>query len=93
MDEKIRRSKEKLMDDFMSLMKMVHEKQYGLSSRDIFAFGYLAGKYNLEMFFNNQNNLMEACKQYDETDDLALLDTVGEVFIDLELLDNSKGEI
>ena len=59
-----------------------------MTPSDMFALGYLAGKYGLERLLNNQEAVIEACRKYDETDDLALLDTIGETLIDLKVIKN-----
>lgn len=77
----------KLLDFYAKSIR----EQYMVSYKDFFALGYMFGKYNLKDW--SQNELMKGCKEYDKTDDLMLLDTIGETLIDLKYLDNSKGEI
>ena len=64
--------------------------RYFFNTEDIFALGYMCGKYGLEKIIDNQDKVIEACRKYDETDDLGLFDTIGETLIDLGIIDNSK---
>ncbi len=86
-----RLSKQKLMDSFSKIVKESIDKNYQFGMKDAFALGYLAAKYNIEHFYYNQEVVINACRNYDRTDDLALLDTIGETLIDLGIIDNSKG--
>jgi len=43
---------------------------------------------NNEDVVDNQEEVIEACRKYDENDDLALLDTIGETLIDLKIIKN-----
>ena len=84
-------TKTKLLGD---LSKLASDKMYMFSPEDFFALGYLAGKYNLSKLndFDGQE-VIKACAEYDKTDDLGLLDTIGEVLIDNGFIDNSKNII
>jgi len=55
-----------------------------LSNYDVFALGYLAGKYDLTTLKKTPKR-DKAVKKYDEADDLCLYDTIGETLIDLKL--------
>lgn len=82
--------KAELMSDFRKFIGVANGL-YSISKDDIFAIGYLCGKYNLKKLYNNQNEVIEACREYDETDDLELFDTIGETLIDLKVISNEKG--
>ena len=79
-----------LFSDISNVYYKAIEGKYGFGYRDIFALGYMAGKYNLTKIIDNQDELIEACRKYDETDDLGLLDTIGETLIDLKIINNDK---
>lgn len=83
-----RHTKPQLLKDLNVIFGKAAITGYGIGHQDIFAFGYLAGKYGLDSLVNNQDAVLKACAQYDETDDLMLLDTVGECLIDLEIIKN-----
>lgn len=59
-----------------------------MGAKDFFALGYMCAKYDVKGLINNQEEVIEACRKYDKTDDLALLDTIGETLIDLEVIKN-----
>lgn len=84
--EHTRYSKEKLMQDLQQLIEKARNQSYSLGPTDIFALGYLAGKYHLEGFLDNQDQLLPACDEYDKSDDLKLLDTIKETLMDLDVL-------
>lgn len=92
-DKKTRCSKKQLQDDLMEMLRKAYFQHYILGPRDVFALGYLCAKYDLKKILNNQTAVINACKEYDKTDDLALADTIGETLIDLDVIDNSKGMI
>ena len=67
---------------------------YIITPLDFFALGYLAGKYNLESLVDDKDQkVINACKEYDKTDILELRDTIGEVLIDFNFIDNSENII
>ncbi len=84
----IRCSKEQLLKDINYLVMTANKQNYLITPKDIFAIGYLAGKYGLKQIVNNQDHVIYACQQYDKTDDLGLLDTIGETLIDLKVIIN-----
>ncbi|HOH62094.1 MAG TPA: hypothetical protein PK698_06460 [Bacilli bacterium] len=88
----MRLSKEQLLRDVYTICTMAIEKKYFMTSKDIFALGYMCAKYDLDKIIDNQKKLIEACNKYDEDDDLALLDTIKETLIDLDIISNKKGE-
>lgn len=73
----------KLLDDIKEIRAEAEREGYVFNDKDVFALGYLAGKYGLTALVDNKDAVHEACKKYDETDDLALLDTIGETLMDL----------
>lgn len=80
--------KERLAQDLVEVMAKVSERGYIITPSDIFALGYMCAKYDVKRLIDNQEEVIEACRKYDETDDLALLDTIGETLIDLEVIVN-----
>lgn len=85
--EEIGQNKQALIDIEIITAKAVKEG-YLLGIKDIFALGFLAGKYGLTELINNKEEVKLACIEYDKTDALYLLDTIGETLIDLEIIDN-----
>lgn len=88
-----RKTKKQLLYDVVKMWKLVVEKKYIMTPNDLFALGYLCGKYDVKKLFDNQDEVIEACRKYDETDDLELLDTIGETLIDLGIINNDKNII
>lgn len=86
-------SKRKLSEDLETIASKAFKTGYHFSPRDVFALGYLCGKYNLKKILKNQEKVINACKEYDKTDDLMLLDTIGETLIDLKVISNKKNII
>ena len=82
-----------LIKELGGLLSRAEDRRYLVGTDDIFALGYLAGKYGVTKFFFNQEELMKACKEYDKTDVLKINDTIGEILIDLDILDNSEKEL
>lgn len=81
-----RNSKEQLSKDINEIVITAKRKGYIFSHNDAFALGFLAGKYRLEKILDNQEKVAKACEKYDETDVLALLDTISETLIDLDII-------
>lgn len=77
-----------LIEDFTKIIKKTREEGYFITSQDIFALGYLAAKYDLTRFTENQEAVIKACAEYDKTDDLCLYDTIAETLIDLDVIKN-----
>jgi len=75
--------KERLMIEFRSLISKASEERYHLTILDAFALGYLAGKYNLNSLDIRNPKVKDACKEYDKTDELQLMDTISETLNDL----------
>lgn len=71
------------------LREMIQKKpEWNLT--DLFALGYLAGKYGLEKFKDNEEELIEACRKYDRMDDLGLADTISTVLVDSGVINEIK---
>ena len=87
-DKSPRLSKATLLDDLRQICKKSVEQNYLIGANDFFALGYLAATYNLKWLSHNSEQLLLACKEYDKTDDLGLLDTIGETLIDLGIIVN-----
>lgn len=79
-------TKEQLSKDIRHIHVLAVKKGYYLTSNDVFALGYLAGKYNLKNLLTDTTELEKACDKYDKTDDLGLLDTIKEILMDLKVL-------
>lgn len=77
-----------LKEDFERLMIQAIRKKYGFGGLDAFAIGYMCGKFGVDRLFGNQDQVIEACRKYDKTDELMILDTIGETLIDLEVIKN-----
>jgi len=77
-----------LLDDLREICVKAHKEGYSFGPTDIFALGYMVAKYDLKKLLNNQEEVIEACRKYDEKDDLMLLDTIGETLIDLDIIKN-----
>lgn len=88
-----RLTKRQLSQDMEEILIKAKEEGYSIGAKDIFAIGYMAGKYNITKLKDNQEEVIKACQEYDKTDDLALLDTIGETLIDLNIISNEKGEL
>ena len=89
----MRNSKEKLIQDFHKIVDKSMAEAYMMEMADAFALGYLASKYDLERFIDNQEVVIKACQKYDEDDDLCIHDTIGETLIDLGIINNDEGEL
>lgn len=76
--------KSELVDSFTTLLEKASDEEYLLSNYDVFALGYLAGKYDLTTLKKTPKR-DKAVKKYDEADELCLYDTIGETLIDLKL--------
>lgn len=74
-----------IKDVEMILYKALN-KNYNFSHRDAFALGFLTAKYRLTKLLDNEQAVLKACRDYDETDDLELLDTIGETLLDLNVI-------
>ena len=85
---KSRLKKEQLSKDIGKIYAKAFKEGYMLGYKDIFALGYMSAKYSLKRLVDNQVEVIEACRKYDENDDLALLDTIGETLIDLKIIKN-----
>jgi hypothetical protein len=79
-------NKEQLLNDLVTMIVSANKKGYSFGAKDIFALGFLAGKYNLDKIIDNKQAVEEACDKYDETDELKLLDTIKETLSDLEII-------
>jgi hypothetical protein len=90
MIKKIRCVRPHLLEDINSISNHAREDGYLFGPKDVFAIGYMCGKYKLNRLLDNQEKVIEACREYDEKDDLALLDTIGETLIDLKVISNDK---
>ena len=82
--------RKQLLNDLREITHKANTKGYIFQHSDAFAIGYLAAKYNLTKLIDNQDAVVDACVEYDETDDLALMDTIGETLIDLKIINNDK---
>jgi len=76
-------TKEYLLVDFNRLERISKEFKTLFTPEDGFIIGYLCGKYNLDRLEYEKGWLRDAIEKYDETDDLALYDTIGRLFIKL----------
>jgi len=85
MEKKQRCSKEELSNDMRKMVHKAAEEKYILLAQDIFAIGYLCGKYNIERL-EDTPELQKAIEEYDKTDDLMLLDTIAETLSDLGVI-------
>jgi len=83
-----RHTKEKLLEDVHKISVKAAGDGYGIGARDYFALGYMCGKYGVERLYDNQEEVIKGCQEYDKTDELALLDTIGETLIDMEVIKN-----
>lgn len=81
-----RHSKEELANDMQEIVNKAIEDKYYITPRDIFAIGYMCGKFDLKRLINNRRNVRQSCEKYDKNDDLALLDTIEEVLVDLKVI-------
>lgn len=81
-----RYTKEELLLDFNQIEKLAKMHNMIFTPEDGFALGYLAGKYNLYKLIGEKGWLIDAIKDYDRFDDLALYDTMGRIFIETRLL-------
>lgn len=81
-------TKKQLSQDIDTIGHKAIKEGYMLGFKDLFALGYMVGKYGVDKLIDNQEQVLEACRKYDETDDLELLDTIGETLIDLEVIKN-----
>ena len=72
------------------LVARAHDLGYIFCSSDVFAIGYMAGKYGLETLLRDNKKLIEAIEEYDKTDDLGLLDTISETFKDLGVFNKAS---
>lgn len=79
-------TKEHLLVDFNRLERIAKEFKVLCTPEDGFIIGYLCGKYNLDRLAYEKGWLIDAIQKYDETDDLALYDTIGRFFIKLDEL-------
>jgi hypothetical protein len=79
-------ARHQLLKDIDELIDRSRKESYGFGGRDIFAIGFVAGKYGLTKLINNKEEVIKACEAYDETDDLKLLDTVKECLMDLDII-------
>lgn len=79
-----------IIKDIVTLSEKAHKKGYIFFHRDAFALGYLTAKYKLTRLIDNEHAVLEACHEYDKTDDLGLLDTIGETLLDLNIISNNK---
>ena len=86
-----RYGKKQLTKDLKYILDTTRGK-YILMPDDIFALGYLAGRYGLTKLRHNEEEVIRACLQYDQLDDLALLDTIAEVLMDLKIINRNKFE-
>lgn len=84
----MRYTKENLMEDMRVIAEKAKKEDYLFGAKDVFAIGYMCGKYGVERLLDNQEEVIEACRKYDETDDLKLLDTIGETLVDLGVIKN-----
>lgn len=94
--KKERYTKKILLEDLREIINRTHrgrEYEYSFGSKDIFALGYMCGKYDVDCLINNQEKVINACTEYDKTDDLMLLDTIGETLIDLKVINNKEGKL
>lgn len=89
---KKRNSKPQLLKDLWKMQVKAHRDGYLLSLSDAFALGYMAGKTNLGKLIANEDEVKSAIRKYDDTDDLMLLDTVGETLIDLKVINLKEGD-
>ena len=85
MNKENRYSKEELSNDVRKFVTKAKAEDYILLASDIFALGYLCGKYNIERL-EDTPELQKAIEEYDKTDDLMLLDTVAETLSDLGVI-------
>ncbi len=72
-----------LLADITFIQRLAIEREYFINAKDVFALGFMCGKYGLKRLVNNQAEVMEICKQYDKTDELGMLDTIAETLVDL----------
>lgn len=87
------RTKTQLQNDIVEIAARAFERGYNFTVADAFALGYMCAKHDVERLKDNQEKVVEACKEYDKTDDLGLMDTIGETLIDLEIISNEKKEL
>lgn len=73
--------------DLNHIVQEALDKRYDrLGYTDIFALGYVAGKYGLSKLIDNEEEVIKACEEYDKTDNLGLADTVKECLMDLDII-------
>lgn len=75
-----------MYEEIVKLKGRAKLRQYLLTEKDIVAISFMLGLTGLRTF-ENKKALKSACEQYDRKDAMKLLDTIKEVFIDLEYLD------
>lgn len=85
-----REYKNTLLYSLNEYLKLAHEKKYLISESDVFAIGFLCGKYDLKKFMYNgalnRKKLERACEEYDKTDAVGINDTIKETFSDLGII-------
>ena len=82
--------KERLYEDILHIENLANLREYLADFSDGFVLGYVAGKYGLKRFRNNEKEVVKACQKYDKTNDLALCDTSMEVLADLRIIKKLK---
>lgn len=79
-----RNKNEQLLNDFNNLERKARTGSVQITPEDGFALGYLCGKYNLDRLCDEHKGwLIDAVQAYDKTDDLALLDSIGRILVEL----------
>jgi len=79
-------TKEQLAKDLSTLVIESWKVGRSFSPIDVFAIGYIAGKYGLDKLIDNQNVVLDACEEYDKTNDLKLPDSIKETLMDLDVI-------
>lgn len=81
-------NKHQLIEDLREIIKDNANSAWSLT--DLFALGYLAGKYGLDKLKDNEEAVVAACKQYDETDELQLADTISAPLVEHGIITEIK---
>jgi hypothetical protein len=78
--------KMQLIKDMQTISEKAIKSGYIFGTKDAFALGYMCAKSGIDKLVDNQEEVSKACDLYDETDDLGLMDTIGETLVDLEII-------
>lgn len=75
--------KAKLLGDINKLVGIAAAQGFLIWPGDVFALGFLCGKYDIKRLNRLHDDLCSAIAAYNVTDELGLCDTIGEVLASL----------